>query len=127
MRRAEHRSRARERGVGRVEQLREAEIAHERVTAFVEKNVRWFQIAMQHGVRVRVLHGIRDARDQLRDLPPFSRVIAEPSRERAAHRELHREKRDAILLAKREHRQDRRVFQIGHRLRLLPKPHERRR
>src|SRR4029077_1129411 len=85
--------------------------------SIVEQNVSRFDITMQHSAAVSVFNSTRDLRHQLHALPRFpakgSRVFGQTS----LLRELHAEKRQAILaFAHLINRKDVRVVQTGHRL-----------
>src|SRR4029077_19863864 len=100
-----------------VQQLGQTEIADKWLASIVEQNVSRFDITMQHSAAVSVFDSTRNLCHQLHALPRFpeegSRVFGQTS----LLRELHAEKRQAILaFAHFINGKDVRVIQTGHRL-----------
>ena len=92
-------------------QLGETEIGDERLAAGVQKDVCRLDVAVQHAVLVRVVHGPRDFGQQFGGLARGQRLAAKaPGEVRPIH-EPHREVVLPLVLSHVEHRDDVRMIQ----------------
>ena len=84
---------------GGIKNLGQAEIAHQRLSISVQKNVARFEITMQNALYVGVSHGASDLRHQADRPARIGLILQQPAGQAAAVSELHDEKWIALLLA----------------------------